>query len=154
MESRLWVPQKLSTELQYTPVISLGHTLKGFENKYSNKQASLIAQLVKNLPAVEETLVWFLGQEKPLEKGWATHSSILGLPCGLAGKESICNAEDMGSTPGMGKAPAEGKSYPFQYSCLENSMDCIVHGVTKSWIRLSGFHFSLSLLTHVHTCSL
>ena len=43
-------------------------------------RASLVAQLVKNLPAMQETLVQFLGQEDPLEKGWATHSSILGLP--------------------------------------------------------------------------
>ena len=41
---------------------------------------SLIAQLVKNLPAMLETLVWFLDQEDLLEKGQATHSSILGLP--------------------------------------------------------------------------
>ena len=41
---------------------------------------SLRAQLVKNPPAMQETLVRFLGQEDPLEKGWATHSSILGLP--------------------------------------------------------------------------
>ena len=40
---------------------------------------SLLAQLVKNLPAMQETPVPFLGQEEPLEKGWATHSSILGL---------------------------------------------------------------------------
>ena len=42
--------------------------------------ASLVAQLVKNMLAMQETLVRFLGQEDPLEKGWATHSSILGLP--------------------------------------------------------------------------
>ena len=46
--------------------------------------ASLIAQLVKNLPAMQETLVWFLGGEDPLEKGNATHSSILGLPWWLS----------------------------------------------------------------------
>ena len=46
----------------------------------SNPWASLVAQLVKNLPAMQETLVQFLGQENPLEKGQATHSSILGLP--------------------------------------------------------------------------
>ena len=45
---------------------------------------------------------------------------------GSAGKESTCNAEDLGSTPG------EGKGYPLQYSGLENSMDRIVHGVAKS----------------------
>ena len=42
--------------------------------------AFLVAQLAKNLPAMQETPVRFLGQEVPLEKGWATHSSILGLP--------------------------------------------------------------------------
>ena len=46
--------------------------------------ASLIAQLVKNPPAMQETLVRFLGQEDPLEKGSATHSSILGLPLWLS----------------------------------------------------------------------
>ena len=43
-----------------------------------------IAQLVKNLPAIQETPVQFLGQEDPLEKGQATHSSILGLPLWLS----------------------------------------------------------------------
>ena len=42
--------------------------------------ATWVAQVVKNLPAVQETLVRFLGWEDPLEKGWVTHSSILGLP--------------------------------------------------------------------------
>ena len=65
-------------------------------------RASLISQLVKNLPAIQETLVQFLGQEDPLEKGQATHSSILGLPFGSAGKESACNAEDLSLIPGLG----------------------------------------------------
>ena len=46
--------------------------------------ASLKAQLVKNLPAMQETLVRFLGQEDPLEKGQAPHPSILGLPLWLS----------------------------------------------------------------------
>ena len=41
---------------------------------------------------------------------------------------------------GLGKSPGEGKGYPLQYSCLENSLDCIVHGVTKSQTQLSDFH--------------
>ena len=49
-----------------------------------------------------ETLVRFLGQEDPLEKGQATHSSILELPCGSVGKESTCNAGDLGLIPGLG----------------------------------------------------
>ena len=46
-------------------------------------QASLVAQMVKNFPAMQETLVRFLGQEDPLDNGWVTHSSILGLPLWL-----------------------------------------------------------------------
>ena len=64
---------------------------------------SLVAQLVKNLPAMWETWVWFLGWED---------------------------------------SPGEGKGNPLQYSGLENSMDCIGHGVTKSETRLSNFHFT------------
>ena len=61
-------------------------------------QASLVAQLVKNLPAMWETRVW---------------------------------------------SPGERKGYPLQYSGLENTMDCIVHGVAKSQTRLSDFYFPL-----------
>ena len=46
-----------------------------------------------------------------------------------AGKESTCNAGDLSSIPGLAESPREGKGYPFQYSGLENSIDCIVHGV-------------------------
>ena len=49
--------------------------------------------------------------------------SIMGFLCGSAGKESACNAEDLGSVPGLGRSPREGKGYPVQYSGLENSMD-------------------------------
>jgi len=54
-------------------------------------------------------------------------------PYGSAGKESACNAGDLGSIPGLGRSPGEGKGYLLQYSSLENSMDCKGHGVTKSW---------------------
>ena len=57
----------------------------------------------------------------------------LGFPRGSDGKESACNVGDPGSIPGSGGSPGEGKGYPLQYSSLENSMDCIVHGVTKIW---------------------
>ena len=68
-------------------------------------------------------------------------SVFLGFPGGLAGKESACNVGDLGLIPGLGRSSGEGKGYPLQYSALENSMDCIVHGVTKSRTRLSNFHF-------------
>ena len=65
-----------------------------------------------------------------------------GFPCGPGGKESTCNAGDLGSIPILGRFSEEGKGYPFQYSGLENSTNCIIHGVAKSQIRLSDFHFS------------
>ena len=52
-------------------------------------------------------------------------------PCGSAGKESTCNAEQLGSVPGLGRSPGKGKGYPLQYSGLENSMDNIVMGSQK-----------------------
>ena len=56
-----------------------------------------------------------------------------------AGKESTCNAGDLGSTPGLGRSPGERKGYPLQYSGLENSMDYTVHEVAKSQTQLSDF---------------
>ena len=61
----------------------------------------------------------------------------MAFPCDSARKESTCNVGDLGLIPGLGRFPGEGNSYPLQYSGLENSMDCIVHRVTKSWTRLS-----------------
>ena len=69
------------------------------------------------------------------------HLYILGFPCDSAGKESACNVGDLGLIPGLGRSPAEGKGYPLQHSGLENSMDCIAHGVATSQTRLSDFHF-------------
>ena len=69
----------------------------------------------------------------------------MGFPCGSAGKEPACNAGDLGSIPGLGRSPRKGKGYPFQYSGLENSMDCINCGVTKSQTQLSSFHFHFSV---------
>ena len=58
-------------------------------------------------------------------------------PDSSVGKESTCNAEDLGLILGLGKSPGEGKGYQLQYSCLENPMGrgaqwATVHGVTKS----------------------
>ena len=64
----------------------------------------------------------------------------MGFPCSSAGKESACNAGDLNSIPGLGRSPGEGKGYPLQYSGLENSMDCIVHGAAKIQTGLSNFH--------------
>ena len=63
-------------------------------------------------------------------------SNAGGLPCGSAGKELACNAGDLGSISGLGRSPGEGKSYPLQYSGLENFMDCIIHGDTTEQLSL------------------
>ena len=69
----------------------------------------------------------------------------MGFFCGSAGKESACNAGDLGSIPGLGRSPGEGKGYTLQYSGLG------VHGVAKSWTHLSDFHFSLSQELSIHS---
>ena len=69
----------------------------------------------------------------------------MGFSGGSDGKESTCDAGDLGLIPGLGRSSGEGNSYPLQYSGLENSMDrgawqATVHGVTKRWTQLSDFH--------------
>ena len=61
---------------------------------------------------------------------------FLGFSYSSAGKESACNAGGLGLIPGLGRSPGEGKGYPLQYSGLENSMECIVHGIAPSWTSL------------------
>ena len=69
---------------------------------------------------------------------------FLGFSCGSPGKESACNVGDLGLIPGLERSPGEGKGYPLQYSGLENSMDGIVHGVSKNRTHWATFtvHFS------------
>ena len=119
-------------------------------------KVSLVAQLVKNPPAMLETPVQFLGWEDPLEKGEATHSSILGLPGGSAGKESACSAGDLGLISGLGRCPGEGKGYPLQYSGLENSTDYSPWGCkewdTTEWLSLGGKGFPGGIGGKAPTC--
>ena len=72
-----------------------------------------------------------------------------------SGKESAHNVGDLSSVPGLGRSPGEGKGYPLQYSGLENSMDCIVHAVTKTQTRLSDlhFHFQRSKVNTLRSCN-
>ena len=81
--------------------------------------ASLVAQLVKNPPAMQETPVWFLGWEDLL-KGQATHSVFMGFSGGSDGKESTCKAGHLSSIPGLGWSLGGGHGNLLQYSCLEN----------------------------------
>ena len=69
---------------------------------------------------------------------------FVGFHGGLASKE--CNAEDLGLIPGLWRSPGDRKDYPLLYSGLENSMDCIVHGISKGQTWLSEFHLNIIIL--------
>ena len=68
----------------------------------------------------------------PCRRDWLPTPVFLGFPGGSAGKESAYNVGDLGLISGLGRSPGEGKGYPLQYSGLETSMGCIIHGVAKS----------------------
>ena len=85
--------------------------------------AFLVAQIVKNLPAMHKTWVLSFGWEDPLEKGMSPTPVFLGFPGNSDSKESTCNAGDLGMIPGLGRSPGGGHGNPLQYSCLENLMD-------------------------------
>ena len=102
---------------------------------------AFIAQLVKNLPAMQETLVWFLGGEDPLRRDRLHTPVFLGFPCGSTGKQSM--RETWVRSLGWEDPLEKGKAT--QYSGLENSMGCIVQGVTKSQTRLGDFYFHFHL---------
>ena len=125
----------------------------GYSLQYS--WASLIAQKVKNPPAVQETWVWSLGWVDPLEGGYGNPLQSWGFPSGSDSKESSCNAGDLGLILGLGRSPEEGNGNPLQNSCLENSMDreawwATVHGFAKKWTRWSNWHFHFLSLHIIH----
>ena len=88
---------------------------------------------------------------------WFTHSLIYSTndfywepnsPCGSAGKESACNAGPLGSIPGLGRYPGEGKGYtPVVWPGKFRRLDS--YGVTKSWTQLSNFHFHSEIKTWI-----
>ena len=69
---------------------------------------------------------------------------FLDFPGGSVVKNPPANTGDAGLIPGLGRYPGGGNGNSLHYSCLENSMDCIVHGVTKSRTQLSDFHMHSS----------
>ena len=81
------------------------------------RYASLVTQLAKNPPAMQETLVQFLGQKDPQRRDRLPTPVFLGFPGGSDGKESACNVGDVGSIPGLGRSPGGGHDNPLQYSC-------------------------------------
>ena len=151
------------------------HFIKIINHKITNRRiwaglhkTSLVGQTVKRLSTMRETRVQSLGQEDPLGKEMAIHSSTIAWnipwteePGRLQSMGSqrvghdwatsfltylraslvtqlVKNAGDLGSIPGLGRSPGQGKGYPPQYSGLEKSM--YVYGVTKCRTRLSNFH--------------
>ena len=111
---------------------------------YFGTRTSLAAQLVKNPLAMQEISVQFLGQKIHWRGNRLPVLVYLRFPGGSPDNESACNAGDLGSIPGLGRSPGEGKGYPLQYSGLENSMGPIVHGVAKSQTGFCDYHFTSS----------
>ena len=105
----------------------------GFPDSSVGKESACNAEDPGSISGLERSTGGGIGYPLPV---------FLGFPCGSPGKESTCNVEDLASIPGLGRSPEEGKGYPLHYSGLENSMDCVVHGVTKSQ---TGQCLSLSL---------
>ena len=86
---------------------------------------------------ISAPLIFFKGRDSPFVR--IVSSSCF--PDSSVGKEFACSVGDLGLISGLGRSPGEGKRYPLQYSGLENSVDYIVHGVTRSQTQLSNFHF-------------
>ena len=116
----------------------------GWEDPLEKEMATHSSTIAWKLPWTEEPgRLQSIGSQR-VGHEWVTSLSL------SAGKESTCNAEDageVGSIPGLGIRPGGGHGNPLQYSCLENSMDggawwATVHGVAKSWTRMSDFTFT------------
>ena len=87
--------------------------------------------VLSNMRALYNYCLW--------RRDWLLTPVFLGFPFGSIGKESSWNAGDLGSIPGLGRSPGEGKGYLLQYSGLENSIECIVHGFAKKhdWVTFT-----------------
>ena len=112
------------------------------------------AQWVVFITYFEWSLSFFPGEftptwPSPLASAPFMHLEGCTQLCGSAGKESACSVGDLGSIPGLVRSPGEGNRYPLQYSGLENSMDCILHGITQSWTQQSDFYFTSLCKKHI-----
>ena len=112
-------------------------------------RASLIAQLVKNHPAMQESPAWVLGWKIHWRRDRRPTPAFLGFPCGSAGGESTCDVGDLGWEDPL----EEGMVTHSSILACRIPWTVIVHGVTKSQTRLSDFHFSLSQCLYVRKFS-
>ena len=112
---------------------------------------SLVSQMVKNLPAMQETWVWSLGWEDPLETRKATHSGGV-FPGSSSGKESTCNAGDPGSIPGSGRSAGKGICYPLQFSWASLVVQLVKNllAMQETWVWSLGWEDPLEdgMATH------
>ena len=104
----------------FSLIVASRTRLKWLSSSSKNEGASLLPQLIRNLPAMQETPVWFPGSGRSPGRGIGYPLVFLGFPGGSDGKESACNVGDLGSVPGLGRARGGGLGNPLQYSCLEN----------------------------------
>ena len=100
-----------------------------FSEVYSPQWNSVVTQLIKNLPGMQEIPLDSWGRKIHWRKDRLPTPIFLGFPNSSAGKESAYNVGDLDSIPGLERSPEERKGYPLQYSGLENSMDYTVHGI-------------------------
>ena len=128
-----------------------------FSNRPAKEYLGLIFFRIDwfDLPADQGTLKSLLQhwvQKHQFSGTWPSlwsYSHICGLPLWLSWWRIHLQCRRPGLNPWLGRSSGEGKGYPLQYSGLKNSMDCTVHGVTKSRTQLSNFHTH----THIHICT-
>ena len=109
-------------------------TCRGFPDGSDGKESTCNAGDTSLIPGLGISAGKGIGY--PLQYTWASFLAQLVMnPPAVAGY--------LGSISSLGWSPGEGKGYPFQYSGLENSVKCVVRGITKSWTQLSNFHFPI-----------
>ena len=113
-----------------------------------SSKASLVAQLVNNPPAMQDILVWFLGWEDPLEKGWATYSSVLGLPLWLSWQRICLQCGRPGFDLWVGKIPWRRGRLPTPVFLPRQCHE--LYRVSKSQTQTE--QLSLSVFTFVALC--
>ena len=109
--------------LEVTDIAAVQYLIKGFPDSSVGKESTCNAG--------DPGLIPGSGRSAGEGIGYPLQYSKVSLVAQLV--KSACNVGDLRSIPGLGRSPGEGNGYPLQYSGLENSMDCMVHGVAKSW---------------------